>query len=59
MEPRARIYKNKIEIEGLLPFPVKFSKNSPYVARITKTAVFVYSPLYKSSMPIPVPIESN
>jgi hypothetical protein len=56
MEPKARIYKNKIEIIGLLPFPVIVSKRSPYVARITETAVFVYSPIYKS-LPIPIPIE--
>jgi hypothetical protein len=54
---KARVLKNKIEIVDLLPFPVIVSKRSPYVARITKTTVFVYSPIYKS-MPIPIPIEN-
>jgi hypothetical protein len=56
MKARARILRKKIEIVGLLPFPVVISKNSPYIAKITDTAVFVYSPLYKS-LPVPVPIE--
>jgi hypothetical protein len=55
---KARVLKNKIEIVDLLPFPVIVSKRSPYVARITKTTVFVYSPIYKSSLPLPIPIEN-
>jgi hypothetical protein len=57
MEPKARIYKNKkIEIVNLLPFPFLVPKRSPYVAKITSTAVFIYSPICKS-LPIPIPIE--
>jgi hypothetical protein len=54
---KAKILNGKIEIVGLLPFPLILSKNSPHIARITKTAVFVYSPVYKSLFPIPVPLE--
>jgi hypothetical protein len=58
MEPRARIYKNKIEIINLLPFPIVMSKRSPYIVRISKTAVFVKSPLVPDLV-IPIPISTS
>ena len=58
MEPRA-IYrnKNKIEITGLLPFSIVISKRSPYIVRVSKTAVFVKSPLVPDLV-LPIPIEN-
>jgi hypothetical protein len=59
MEPKARIYKNKkIEIVNLLPFPVVMSKKSPYVLRITRTAVFIKSPLVPDLV-LPISISSS
>ena len=58
MEPKARIYKNKkIEIVNLLPFPLVINRNSPYIVRVTKTAVFIKSPLVPDLV-LPVPISS-
>ena len=53
---KARIYKNKIEIVGLLPFPIVMSKR--YIVRVTKTAVFVKSPLVPDLV-LPIPISSS
>jgi hypothetical protein len=55
MSPRARILNKKIEIIGLLPFTLTLPKNSPRVVKITKTAVFIVSPLAPDLI-VPVPI---
>lgn len=55
MEPRARIYKNKIEIDGLLSFVVVLPKNSQRIVKITQTAIFIRSPLAPDII-IPIPI---
>jgi len=53
---KARISKNKIEIMIAPNLVLKLQKNSPYIAKMTSTTLYFYSPFMPTTLPIPVPI---
>ena len=53
---KAKVLRNKIEIMIAPNLVLKLQKNSPYIAKITSTTLYFYSPLMTTDLPIPVPI---